>query len=74
MGQVSFKIVEKVLLDAKAIKKGETSNKIIYLLKSTVIAVPKNGMDLIHFIDMLENQLDMSWWMIDYVLGQNNIK
>jgi len=74
MGQVSFKIVEKVLLDAKAIKKGETSNKIVYLLKSTVIAVPKNGMDLIHFIDMLENQLDMSWWMIDYILGQNNIK
>lgn len=73
MAQVSLKIIEKVLFDVKAEKKGATPNKIIYKVKNVVVVIPSSGMDLIHFMDMLRDQLDMDWWMIDYILGQNGL-
>jgi len=74
MTKISYKVVVKLLSDLDADKKFDAHNKSVFKIKDVVISIPKDeDMDVIHLVGILENQLEMSWWMIDYVLGQNGI-
>ena len=76
MSKIPFRTVESILLGLpKSSKNLDFSNEenSVFKIDNTIVVIPNNGIDLNHLMDILESQLGMSWWMIDYVLGQNGI-
>ncbi len=76
MSKIPNHLVEKILLEvpnSSKIDRISIAQKNYYSIDDVIVAVPTNGIDITHLIDILENQLDMHWWMIDYILGQNDI-
>lgn len=76
MGLVRLGTVEKILLELPRSKKlSDISNQhdTIFLIGNIVVVIPSQGITIVHLQDILESQLEMSWWMIDYIFGQHGI-
>lgn len=77
MSKIPLRIVKKILLDlpkSKEVKWVNNPNKVFFNIDDIIVAVPITEIDVEHLTDILENQLKMSWWMIDYIFGQNGIQ
>ena len=75
MSKVPYKVVKKLFSEIKAVHKFDTDNKTVFQFENVIITIPKDkDMDSTHLINILESQLDMSWWMIDHLFGTHNIK
>lgn len=76
MAKISYQKVESLLLSIpNSIKEVDFSNetKTYFNIDGVIVAVPNNGIYYEHLSDILESQLGMSWWMIDYKLGEFGI-
>jgi hypothetical protein len=76
MSMIPSRVVEKILLNIPNSKKHPSliNDKVIVLtVNYVVVIVPKIGMSYEHLCEVLELQLEMGFWMIDYILGQNDI-
>ncbi|MEM7487084.1 MAG: hypothetical protein AAF348_17895 [Bacteroidota bacterium] len=76
MPLVPYKVVEKILLEipnATINEKWSNLVKVYFNINGVIISVETKGVDVDYFMDILSNQLDMSWWMIDYIFGENKI-
>ncbi len=74
--KIPCKVVEKIILDIPGSKKEtsfSTSIDTVFIVNHVVIVIPNQGVDYEHLVDILEYQLGMGFWMIDYILGQNGI-
>lgn len=77
MSKIPLRIVKKILLDlpkSSEVKWLNNPNKVFFNIDNIIVAVPNSDIDEEHLRDILENQLEMSWWMIDYIYGQHQIQ
>ena len=77
MNRVPLRIVEAILLEipnSSIHKDFSTENKTVFKIGLNVIVIPTKGITSDHLHDILLDQLDMHWWHIDYIFGQNGIK
>tara|TARA_R110000868_G_scaffold167327_3_gene401590 strand:+ start:117 stop:353 length:237 start_codon:yes stop_codon:yes gene_type:complete len=76
MGLIRLGTVEKILLGLPKSKKlPDFSNQrdTVFIIGNIIVVIPTGGIYIDHLGDILESQLGMSWWMIDYLYGQNGI-
>ncbi len=77
MGLLKIGTVQKVILglpDSEKLDAFSNYTNTVFSVKNIIIVIPTQGISIDHLTRILENQLEMSWWMIDYVYGQNGIK
>ena len=77
MSKIRLGTVEKILLGLpKSRKLPDFSNQddTVFKIDNIIVVIPSGEMHIDHLNDILESQLGMSWWMIDYVYGQNGIR
>lgn len=74
---IPYPVVEKILLDIpNSAKRPDFSDddNIVFKIDNIVVVVPNTGIQYDHLEDILQSQLGMAWWMIDYILGENGIQ
>jgi hypothetical protein len=74
MRSVPYNVVQNILLDipkSSLVKEFSNDHESVFLIGEIVVVIPKKSIDILHFMDILQSQLDMHWAMIDYLLGQN---
>ncbi len=77
MRKVPYQVVERILLDipkSKMRPEFSTNKHTVFVVDHVIIKIPKDGCDMIHLMDILQDQLGMDWWMVDYIFGQNNLR
>ena len=77
MNKVPYQIVEGILLGLPKASKIDwlsQGSKTYFDIDDIVVAVPSDGIAASHLGDILNDQIGMSWWMIDYIFGQNGIQ
>lgn len=77
MSLLRISTVQKILLElpnSKELPDFSDEEDTVFIIGNIVVVIPTKGITVDHLSDILENQLEMSWWMIDYVYGQNGIK
>lgn len=71
MNEVPIGVVRKFLEDHNANFKRSTGDFEIWMFKSTVIKIPSDSMNIVHFYDMVEYQFDLHQHDFDYWVGEN---
>jgi len=77
MSKIRLGTVEKILLGlpkSRKLPSYSNQDETVFTIDHVIVVIPNDGIHLQHLEDILESQLGMSWWMIDYVYGQNGIK
>ena len=77
MSLIPSRIVKSIFLkipNCRLCKSVSNEYKIIFEFNYDIIAIPKKGITVDHLSHILEYQFEMSWWMIDYIYGENGIR
>lgn len=74
---IPLRVVESILLkipNSELRNDLSTKNKKVFKINQSVIIIPVKGISTDHLREILNEQLEMSWWHIDYIFGQNGIR
>ena len=74
---IPLRVVESILLkipNSELRDDLSTKNKKVFKINQSVIIIPVKGISTDHLREILNEQLEMSWWHIDYIFGQNGIR
>jgi len=76
MSLIRLGTVEKIIIglpNSKKLPDFSNNRDTIFIIGNIIVVIPTGGITIDHLGDILENQLGMSWWMIDYLYGQHGI-